>query len=1103
MATTTSRARAKAMGNAPSGSSTQLPKNPPSIGGQDSDNEFETPHRSKSPSDKAYSNDGSYQTTKGYQRPDSLFGEENEPGTYASFDDVISEMNNTANKRGKGPIPLHGFRRFSNTQSAQDDEQRPEHGTKTRETRSQSPLSTGTNISQITQSRVQAYHADLRRRFVLQTLRDQDLLTHSTTLIEDQGVYMDENDMVYHIRHPKIKQPARPIEDIEIAVQRSIYPEPFSEDDPVQQRRPQKSSSNHSTPVEDDAPPHKEGDPDKDKADKPKQPQKKTPPQKSGGRHPTDNRRKFTRPSNRQNQGPPSDDGDPPRDSDPDNGPDSSGTPSQSENEDDLQEQQDRAPRSTKSPNPQGEKPSVFGRTRFSSADPTFNEKQVYTYDPTPQSDEELLRAAFKTFEDLIVSYLHCPSTKGRNNNVQKTLLANIPKPGLYSGEDDFTVFENFIRDQVRWQNTADLCGPEVRWSKSRRSYVLTSVDLQRSNTLAAFLKGAARQWYVEVVERIPDDFDRDDPLKGRWTFMQVVSGLYRRFIHDASITKVAEKLESVTYTKSGGIEGLFSTMKRYARSMPIPPDVYSFKKRLLLTLPPSMAMDMTKIHGVNAERSTVNDIMQAGIACERNDRFGRYYAEARAQLERARRRRSRTRSRSRSRERRKSKQNGDYRRSGSPKRLQVVDGRRYSVKPHSKNSHEDTPRFTYKSNSSNNKNEFKPKYDRKDGRNKPFVKPDYPNNASGTSNREPVRPGQVFTMVDNDGVNRLCRILEVDDPSANQSSGESAQSNGDSPTDDDIWSRYVDDRSDTAPTGEESRSSSPEPYGGSQYTSDDEGSERFGMAYADSEYESDVEEYTLGTYPERLARMGSDVEYESATSYYSCEESDDESEVYNLDFPEYLRTMNVNKDGSVTATLEPKRVKAPNVGKRPRRKASENRCLAAWIEIDGVRAFVLFDSGSTADAVSPDFARTAKLKLYRLESPVTLQLGTKGSRSRITYGCTAKYKIPGSKTPIESRDYFDIANIDRYDAVVGTVFMRRHGIVLDFGTDTIRVKGQTIPTLSEGEELTELARRAAKRVQSDNIQLKDNEEIEVRARPNKYGVKKTPVPQAELKQNN
>ncbi|KAF9255417.1 hypothetical protein L218DRAFT_796756, partial [Marasmius fiardii PR-910] len=126
---------------------------------------------------------------------------------------------------------------------------------------------------------------------------------------------------------------------------------------------------------------------------------------------------------------------------------------------------------------------------------------------------------------------------------------------------------------------------------------------------------------------------------------------------------------------------------------------------------------------------------------------------------------------------------------------------------------------------------------------------------------------------------------------------------------------------------------------------------------------------------------------------------------------------------------------------------------LAAWIELNGVKAFALFDSGSIADAISPDFTRTTKIKIYHLENPVTFQLGTKGSRSHVTYSCTTNYSISSLKEMVRDRDYFDIANVNHYDAVVGTVFMRRHGIVLDFHDDVIKMNNSVVPTLSEGEE--------------------------------------------------
>ncbi|KAF9259087.1 hypothetical protein L218DRAFT_816282, partial [Marasmius fiardii PR-910] len=126
---------------------------------------------------------------------------------------------------------------------------------------------------------------------------------------------------------------------------------------------------------------------------------------------------------------------------------------------------------------------------------------------------------------------------------------------------------------------------------------------------------------------------------------------------------------------------------------------------------------------------------------------------------------------------------------------------------------------------------------------------------------------------------------------------------------------------------------------------------------------------------------------------------------------------------------------------------------LAAWVTINGVKAFTLFDRGSTANAISPDFVRTAKVKVYHLENPVTLQLDTKGSCSEIIYGSTARYTLKSNRKSVLAKEYLDIANVDQYDTVVGTVFMHRHGIVLDFNEDTIKMKGSVIPTLSEGEE--------------------------------------------------
>jgi hypothetical protein len=136
----------------------------------------------------------------------------------------------------------------------------------------------------------------------------------------------------------------------------------------------------------------------------------------------------------------------------------------------------------------------------------------------------------------------------------------------------------------------------------------------------------------------------------------------------------------------------------------------------------------------------------------------------------------------------------------------------------------------------------------------------------------------------------------------------------------------------------------------------------------------------------------------------------------------------------------------------RPKRTIDETLCLAAFIEINGIKAYALFDSGSTTDAVSPDFTRVAKLTAKELAKPVTLQLGCSGSRSKINFG-TEPPIVFGT---ISANTYLDIANLDKYDTILGTLFMRKHGISLNFESLEIVIHGKLrMPTLPEGEGAT------------------------------------------------
>ncbi|KAF7969150.1 hypothetical protein HWV62_28242 [Athelia sp. TMB] len=137
----------------------------------------------------------------------------------------------------------------------------------------------------------------------------------------------------------------------------------------------------------------------------------------------------------------------------------------------------------------------------------------------------------------------------------------------------------------------------------------------------------------------------------------------------------------------------------------------------------------------------------------------------------------------------------------------------------------------------------------------------------------------------------------------------------------------------------------------------------------------------------------------------------------------------------------------------RPKQSHTTITCMVA---INGHHALALLDSGSTTDSVTPEFAFVAKLRQFTLPEQVTLQLGCVGSRSKISYGTVA----PVAVFDIKAEMYFDLINIDRYDAILGTPFLEKHGVCLDFRNKGVIIDGKVHKTFSIEEELAYLAKR-------------------------------------------
>lgn len=109
--------------------------------------------------------------------------------------------------------------------------------------------------------------------------------------------------------------------------------------------------------------------------------------------------------------------------------------------------------------------------------------------------------------------------------------------------------------------------------------------------------------------------------------------------------------------------------------------------------------------------------------------------------------------------------------------------------------------------------------------------------------------------------------------------------------------------------------------------------------------------------------------------------------------------------------------------------------------------AFTLFDSGANTVALSTEFAGAVRVRTVKLDEPVKLGLGTRGSNSSINYGAYCHTTVG----TVDESTYFDIVNLQRYDAILGTPFLIKHKIDLLFSNMAILFDGKlSIPSIPD-----------------------------------------------------
>jgi hypothetical protein len=121
--------------------------------------------------------------------------------------------------------------------------------------------------------------------------------------------------------------------------------------------------------------------------------------------------------------------------------------------------------------------------------------------------------------------------------------------------------------------------------------------------------------------------------------------------------------------------------------------------------------------------------------------------------------------------------------------------------------------------------------------------------------------------------------------------------------------------------------------------------------------------------------------------------------------------------------------VHAPRVKRRrPADPKVDNSPVSGYVKIGSVYCHTLVDTGSEGDMLTHETVKAEGSQSFDLDPPVPLQLATSGGKSKIHKGiylgvCRGKECL---------KNYFDIVNLDYYDAVLGIPFTRAHGILVD-----------------------------------------------------------------------
>ncbi|KAF8626391.1 hypothetical protein AX15_004889 [Amanita polypyramis BW_CC] len=203
---------------------------------------------------------------------------------------------------------------------------------------------------------------------------------------------------------------------------------------------------------------------------------------------------------------------------------------------------------------------------------------------------------------------------------------------------------------------------------------------------------------------------------------------------------------------------------------------------------------------------------------------------------------------------------------------------------------------------------------------------------------------------------------------------------------------------------------------------------------------------------------LGSSVEYEDSPSVNGYAQVNnpelmiwDCRTIHIVEDDEYMESCKANETNSEPVAYRQRATKdfGPlKIQDGPKRDFKRLGVIEGYMRINGHRAHVLLDGGSTLDMISANFASVLALEMFQLKKPIKLQMATSGSRSSINHGARAELQVGEFK----QMRYFDVVNLDRYNIILGTPFLKEHKIILNYaGHGSFKLKDRWFP-VREGE---------------------------------------------------